>query len=106
VETRTSEAVERSEIMYVIREVLNCKPGKVRQMIEKFRSISAVLKEMGGNDRVFNKITARQLLSRRSHAGRRRRACQAGADRPPDRRPRYRTIQDSRGARYRRHRCS
>jgi hypothetical protein len=47
VETRTREAVERSEIMYVIREVLNCKPGKVRQMIEKFRSISAVLKEMG-----------------------------------------------------------
>jgi hypothetical protein len=33
--------------MYVIREVLNCRPGKVRQMIEKFRSISAVLKEMG-----------------------------------------------------------
>jgi hypothetical protein len=47
VKTRTREAVERSEIMYVIREVLNCKPGKVRQMIEKFRSISAVLKEMG-----------------------------------------------------------
>jgi hypothetical protein len=33
--------------MYVIREVLNCKPGKVRQMVEKFRSISAALKEMG-----------------------------------------------------------
>jgi DNA-binding response OmpR family regulator len=33
--------------MYVIREVLNCKPGKVRQMLEKFRAISAVLKEMG-----------------------------------------------------------
>ena len=33
--------------MYVIREVLNCKPGKVRQMVEKFRSISTVLKEMG-----------------------------------------------------------
>ena len=33
--------------MYVIREVLNCKPGKVRQMLEKFRSISTVLKEMG-----------------------------------------------------------
>ena len=32
--------------MYVIREVLNCKPGKVRQMLEKFRSISAVLKDM------------------------------------------------------------
>ena len=33
--------------MYVIREVLNCKPGKVRQMAEKFREISMVLKEMG-----------------------------------------------------------
>ena len=33
--------------MYVIREVLNCKPGKVRQMLEKFRSLSTVLKEMG-----------------------------------------------------------
>jgi hypothetical protein len=33
--------------MYVIREVLNCKPGKVRQMVDKFRQISGVLKEMG-----------------------------------------------------------
>jgi hypothetical protein len=33
--------------MYVIREVLHCKPGKVRQMAEKFREISAVLKEIG-----------------------------------------------------------
>lgn len=33
--------------MYVIREVLHCKPGKVRQMSEKLRSISTVLKEMG-----------------------------------------------------------
>jgi hypothetical protein len=33
--------------MYVIREVLNCKPGKVRQMLEKFKSISTVLQEMG-----------------------------------------------------------
>ena len=33
--------------MYVIREVLHCKPGKVRQMVEKFRAISAVLTELG-----------------------------------------------------------
>ena len=33
--------------MYVIREVLHCKPGKVRQMAEKLREISAVLKDMG-----------------------------------------------------------
>ena len=32
--------------MYVIREVLHCKPGKVRQMVEKFRGISTALKEM------------------------------------------------------------
>jgi hypothetical protein len=33
--------------MYVIREVLHCKPGKVRQMAEKFRAISHALEEMG-----------------------------------------------------------
>ena len=33
--------------MYVIREVLHCKPGKVRQMAEKFKHISAALKDMG-----------------------------------------------------------
>ena len=33
--------------MYVIREVLNCKPGKVRQMVEKFKQISMSLKDMG-----------------------------------------------------------
>jgi hypothetical protein len=33
--------------MFVIREVLHCKPGKTRQMLEKLRSLSAALKEMG-----------------------------------------------------------
>jgi hypothetical protein len=33
--------------MYVIREVLHCKPGKVRQMAGKFTAISAVLTDMG-----------------------------------------------------------
>jgi hypothetical protein len=33
--------------MYVIREVLHCKPGKVRAMVEKFKRISALMKEMG-----------------------------------------------------------
>jgi hypothetical protein len=32
--------------MYLIREVVNCKPGKVRPMLEKFRTLSAVLQEM------------------------------------------------------------
>jgi hypothetical protein len=33
--------------MYVIREVLHCKPGKVREMVAKFRTIAAVMKETG-----------------------------------------------------------
>ena len=33
--------------MYVIREVLCCKPGKVRQMVKKFQAISAELTQLG-----------------------------------------------------------
>jgi hypothetical protein len=33
--------------MYVIREVLHCKPGRVRLMVDKLRVISTVLKDMG-----------------------------------------------------------
>ena len=33
--------------MYVIREVLHCKPGKVRPMAEKFKVISRELEGMG-----------------------------------------------------------
>ena len=44
--------------MYVIREVLNCKPGKVRQMVEKFSAISTVLKGMGHEPmRVLTDVT-------------------------------------------------
>lgn len=44
--------------MYVIREVLNCKPGRVRQMVEKFKGISTALKEMGQEPlRVLTDVT-------------------------------------------------
>lgn len=33
--------------MYVIREVLNCRPGKVRQMVDKFRTLSTAVTAMG-----------------------------------------------------------
>ena len=33
--------------MYVVREILHCKPGKVRQMVEKFRAISKALAGLG-----------------------------------------------------------
>ena len=44
--------------MYVIREVLNCKPGQVRPMVEKFRTISAVLESAGHEPlRVLTDVT-------------------------------------------------
>jgi hypothetical protein len=33
--------------MYVIREILHCKPGTVRHMADKFRAISHALTQMG-----------------------------------------------------------
>jgi hypothetical protein len=33
--------------VYVIREVLHCKPGKVRPLLEKFQAISNALEEAG-----------------------------------------------------------
>ena len=33
--------------MYVIREVLHCKPGQVRALVEKFRCLSTAMTEMG-----------------------------------------------------------
>jgi hypothetical protein len=56
--------------MYVIREVLNCKPGKVRQMVEKFRSISMVLKEMGQEPlRVLTDVTGEPYWTIVAEAG-------------------------------------
>lgn len=44
--------------MYVIREVVRCKPGKVRQMVEKFRAISHALQETGhGPMRLLTDVT-------------------------------------------------
>jgi hypothetical protein len=33
--------------MYIIREVLSCKPGKVRPVIERFRVLSAAVEKTG-----------------------------------------------------------
>lgn len=32
--------------MYLVREIVSCKPGKVRAMIEKFKAISKALEEL------------------------------------------------------------
>ncbi len=33
--------------MYLIREVVNCRPGKVGEMVQKFKAISNALREEG-----------------------------------------------------------
>ena len=33
--------------MYIVREVLSCKPGKVRPLVDKFRALSAAVQETG-----------------------------------------------------------
>jgi hypothetical protein len=43
--------------MFVIREVLNCKPGKVTQMVEKFTVISSAIREMGHDTRLLTDVT-------------------------------------------------
>lgn len=43
--------------MFVIREILNCKPGNVTKMIEKFTVISGVIREMGHDTRLLTDVT-------------------------------------------------
>jgi hypothetical protein len=33
--------------MFVVREIMHCKPGRVREMVEKFKAVSAIMKRMG-----------------------------------------------------------
>jgi hypothetical protein len=33
--------------MYVIREVVTCKPGKVGQMVDKFKALSTAMRDIG-----------------------------------------------------------
>ena len=44
--------------MFVIREVLNCKPGKVRPMIEKFKVLSKAAQEIAPTPfRIFTDVS-------------------------------------------------
>jgi hypothetical protein len=33
--------------MYIVREILSCKPGKVRPLLDKFRALSGAVQETG-----------------------------------------------------------
>ena len=45
--------------MLVIREVMNCKPGKVRPLVEKFLKMNKLMTKMGaGNMRIMTDVSA------------------------------------------------
>lgn len=33
--------------MYLVREIMHCKPGKVREMLNKFKAVSDIMSKMG-----------------------------------------------------------
>ena len=33
--------------MFMVREILNCKPGKVGELVKKFKALGAIMDEMG-----------------------------------------------------------
>jgi len=43
--------------MYMSREIMHCKPGKVKELVEKFKALSEALKGMGfGPLRVYTDL--------------------------------------------------
>ena len=44
--------------MLVIREVMNCKPGKVRPLVDKFKAMSKLMEKSGGKMRLMTDVAA------------------------------------------------
>jgi hypothetical protein len=45
--------------MFLVRDIMYCKPGQVRQMVQKFTALSKLAKEMGmGNMRIMTDVCA------------------------------------------------
>ena len=44
--------------MYVVREVMQCKPGKVRELVNRFKSLSTVIQKLGFKPfRIFTDVS-------------------------------------------------
>jgi hypothetical protein len=43
--------------MYVVREIVQCKPGKVRQMLGKFKVISSTMRDTGVPFRLLTDVS-------------------------------------------------
>jgi hypothetical protein len=45
--------------MYLIRDIMYCKPGQVKKMVEKFKALKLVMKKMGvGDMRIMTDVSA------------------------------------------------
>ena len=45
--------------MYIVRDIMYCKPGQVRPMVDKFKALSKVMKKMGFTQlRVMTDVSA------------------------------------------------
>ena len=48
--------------MIMVRAVMNCKPGKVGELVEKFKGVNKVMKEMGIEPfRIFTDMSGEQF---------------------------------------------
>lgn len=48
--------------MHMIREIMHCQPGKVRDMVTKFKSLNGVMKRMGFKPfRIYTDVSGEQF---------------------------------------------
>jgi hypothetical protein len=48
--------------MYIVREVVQCKPGKVRDMVNKFKGLSNIAQTLGyGPFRIYTDVSGEQF---------------------------------------------
>jgi hypothetical protein len=61
--------------MLLIREIMHCKPGKVRPMVDKFLKMSALNEKAGGGKMRRVKLRSSLIVRSYSKLRRRRTAC-------------------------------
>ena len=48
--------------MFLVREVMNCRPGKVGELVKKFKALGDVMKELGFEPfRIYTDVAAEQF---------------------------------------------
>jgi hypothetical protein len=48
--------------MYLVRDIMYCKPGKVKDMVQKFKGVSAVMKRLGFKPfRIYTDVSAERF---------------------------------------------